>query len=110
MDRALVPSLTREGSHWLVAETGGATHCDCPPFNMGKTTGRPCKHMRLYETAKELMRRCGELHATGGDTLCGQCLVALLAVSARKVNRLYTLKSLIRKTLGRRRGSKTARP
>lgn len=91
----MVPSLSRGGDEaWCVAPGPDGFTCTCPPFTMGDRKGQPCKHIRLYERAVSLLTKCAATHGLRPDGgLCKACLVALLAVTARKVRREYVPKA-----------------
>lgn len=94
---ARVPSLTKYDRAYNVALRGNLIACECPAFSFGKKKGEPCKHLKIYEAAIRAIERCFELGHQKGSTgednaLCRQCLVALLAVAARKVRREFKKK------------------
>ncbi len=66
--------------------------CGCQAFHSWKKRGLPCWHLRVWDSAQKALGRCYEQHGgEGGDaqTLCGPCLLALLAAAAAKVKTDY---------------------
>ncbi len=83
---ARVPSLTSKGASYDIEQQDDVLTCSCPAFSYGKKKG-DCKHLRIYRSAAHLLERCAAQH--GGDRMCMQCLVAMLAVATQKVKRDY---------------------
>ncbi len=88
-----VPSLSNaKGGDWTVSRavarfgTDPLLSCDCPSHNR-KREG--CKHVELVRAADRLMDKCTETHGGNGQQLCLSCLVAVLALTKRKLARDY---------------------
>lgn len=100
MTSVLVPSMTRAGPSWWVNRRGDAWVCECPAYHRARRTTGKCKHVELVEKAQHVLTRCADTHGSDGDHACYRCVVALMAISARKVRRDYVPK----KQQQRRRG------
>lgn len=87
-----VPSLSREGEHYVVDAT--AWTCTCPRYDFSPRENKGCKHIELVRHALLLTARCAAQHQTRDDNLCPACLVGLMGTSARRVRRNFVPKKV----------------
>jgi hypothetical protein len=89
-----VPSLSKEGLAYPVTRDGDRIDCKCIRFEMSPQSAKFCTHTALVVRADTLLEKCAERHGlTDPPSLCRQCVVALLAISSKRVKQLYMLKT-----------------
>lgn len=103
-----VPSLSKSTQSYAVTRDGESFECSCIRFMMSPHARKECNHVALVARADTLMSKCAERHGlTEPPGLCRQCLVALLAISARHVKQNYILKSLSKEKVAAARKKRT---